>query len=209
MCIAGPIKVLSVDDHALIRDGIKFALQFQDDMMLVGEAANGQEAIDLFRAHKPDVTLMDLQMPVMSGIDAILAIRDESPSARVIVLTSYSGDAQAVRALKAGAVGYLMKGMLGKELVDTIRYVHSGGHRISPQIADEIAEHTGTDTLTGREIEVLQTVSAGCSNKIVAAQLGIAEDTVKTHMKSILDKLYANDRTHAVLIAIKRGFLSA
>jgi|ERR1700722_358678 DNA-binding NarL/FixJ family response regulator len=209
MGIAGPIKVLSVDDHALIRDGIKFALQFQDDMMLVGEAANGQEAIDLFRAHKPDVTLMDLQMPVMNGIDAILAIRDESPSARVIVLTSYSGDAQAVRALKAGAVGYLMKGMLGKELVDTIRCVHSGGHRISPQIADEIAEHAGTDTLTGREIEVLQTVSAGCSNKIVAAQLGIAEDTVKTHMKSILDKLYANDRTHAVLIAIKRGFLSA
>jgi len=207
MPISGPIRILSVDDHTLIRDGIAFALQHQKDMLLVGAAKNGREAIDLFRAHKPDITLMDLQMPIMNGLDAILAIRQESPSARIIVLTSYSGDAQAIRALKAGAAGYLLKSMLGTELVDTIRCVHSGGHRISAEVAAEIVEYTGTDSLTGREIEVLQTVSAGCSNKIVAAQLGIAEDTVKTHMKSILGKLYANDRTHAILIAIKRGFI--
>jgi DNA-binding NarL/FixJ family response regulator len=207
MPLSGPIRVLSVDDHTLIRDGIAFALQQQKDMVLVAAAKNGREAVELFRANKPDITLMDLQMPVMNGLDAILAIRRESPSARIIVLTSYSGDAQAIRALKAGAAGYLLKSMLGTELVDTIRWVHAGGHRISAEVAAEIAEYTGTDSLTGREIEVLETVSAGCSNKIVAAQLGIAEDTVKTHMKSILGKLYANDRTHAILIAIKRGFV--
>jgi DNA-binding NarL/FixJ family response regulator len=207
MASSGPIRVLSVDDHTLIRDGIAFALQNQEDMLLVGAAKNGREAIDLFRQHKPEITLMDLQMPGMNGLDAILAIRQELPSARIIVLTSYSGDAQAIRALKAGAAGYLLKSMLGTELIDTIRCVHAGGHWISAEVAAEIAEYTGTDSLTGREIEVLQTVSAGCSNKIVAIQLGIAEDTVKTHMKSILGKLYANDRTHAILIAIKRGFL--
>jgi DNA-binding NarL/FixJ family response regulator len=203
-----PIKILSVDDHPLIRDGIAFAVRAQPDMSLVAEAKDGQEAIELFGRHRPDVTLMDLQMPVMSGMDAILAIRREWPSAKIVVLTTYSGDVQAVRALKAGAVGYLLKGMLRRELLDTIRCVHAGGRRIPPQIAAEISEYVETDFLTGREIEVLRKISAGCSNKLVAVELGIAEDTVKTHMKNILGKLNANDRTHAVLTAIKRGFLN-
>jgi DNA-binding NarL/FixJ family response regulator len=201
------IRILSVDDHPLIHDGIAFALQAQSDMVLVAEAVNGRDAIDLFRTHRPDVTLMDLQMPVMSGVDAILAIRREDPAARMIALTTYSGDVQVSRALKAGASAYLLKSMMGKELIDTIRCVHSGGRRIPPQIASEMAEYMSADDLTHREIEILQTISGGCSNKVVAAELGIAEDTVKTHVKNILGKLRANDRTHAVLIALKRGFL--
>lgn len=204
-----PIRILCVDDHPLIRDGIAFALRAQPDMELVAEATNGQEAVDLFRQHRPDITLMDLQMPVMNGIDAILGIRRDCPQARIIVLTTYSGDVQAVRAIKAGAAGYLLKSMLRKDLVETIHAVHAGRRRIPPEIAQEIAEFVNADTLTDREVDVLRCIAQGSSNKIVAANLGISEDTVKSHMKSILAKLNANDRTHAVLIAMRRGFLDA
>lgn len=202
-----PIRVLTVDDHPLLREGIAAVLEGQQDMVLVAEATNGHEAIESFRAHRPDVTLMDLQMPEMSGIDAIIAIRREFPQARIVVLTTYSGDAQAVRAFRAGASGYLLKGMLRKELVDTIRAVHAGQRRIPPEIAAEIAEHHTDDALTDREIEVLKHVAAGKANKIVAAELAITEETVKAHMRSILAKLAANDRTHAVTISLKRGII--
>lgn len=201
------IKVLCVDDHPLVRDGIAFALEQHESMELVGEATNGVEALAEFRRCRPDVTLMDLRMPKMNGIDATIAIRREFPCARIVVLTTYSGDIQASRALKAGAVGYLLKGTLRKELIDTIRVVHSGRRRIPPEIASEIAEHVSADELTVRETEVLRRVADGCSNKIVADGLSISEDTVKGHIKSILSKLQANDRTHAVTIAMKRGFL--
>ena len=203
------IRVLCVDDHPLIRDGIAFALQTQSDMELVAEATNGREAIQAFRQFRPDVTLMDLQMPEMNGIDAMLAIRGEFPNARIIVLTTYSGDVQATRALKAGAVGYIIKGMLRTDLIDTIRGVNLGQRRIPHEVASGIAEHVSADALSAREIEVLRAVGSGCSNKIVADRLHISEDTVKGHMKNILAKLQANDRTHAVLIAMKRGFLDA
>jgi DNA-binding NarL/FixJ family response regulator len=175
-------------------------------MLLVGQAFDGEEALRLFREHRPDVTLMDLQMPGMSGLAAIEAIRKDFPRARIIVLTTYSGDVQAARALKAGAAGYLLKGMLRNDLINTIRTVHAGGRRIPPEIASELAEHISADALSSREIEVLRSVATGHSNKLVADELSITEDTVKGHMKSILSKLGANDRTHAVLIAIKRGF---
>jgi DNA-binding NarL/FixJ family response regulator len=176
-------------------------------MEYVGGAKNGVEAIEAFRTYRPDVTLMDLQMPQMNGIDAIAAIRNEFPQARIVVLTTYSGDIQASRALKAGAVGYLLKGMLRNDLIDTIRCVHAGQRRIPPQIAAEIAEHFTADALSARELEVLRCVAAGHSNKIVADRLFISQDTVKGHMKSVFAKLQANDRTHAVMIAMKRGFL--
>jgi DNA-binding NarL/FixJ family response regulator len=190
-----------------MRDGIAFALQSQKDMELVGQAVDGEEALTLFRELRPDITLMDLQMPGMNGIATIEAIRKEFPKARIVVLTTYSGDVQASRALKAGALGYLLKSMLRTELLGTIRTVHAGGRRIPPEIASELAEHISADALSQREVEVLRSVAAGNSNKIVADELSITEDTVKGHMKSILSKLGANDRTHAVLIAIKRGFL--
>ena len=205
--MSAPIRVLCVDDHPLIRDGVAYALQSQKDMLLVGQAVDGEEALRLFCEQRPDVTLMDLQMPGMSGIAAIEAIRNDFPRARIIVLTTYSGDVQAARALKAGAAGYLLKGMLRNDLINTIRTVHAGGRRIPPEIALELAEHLSADALSSREIEVLRSVAAGHSNKLVADELSITEDTVKGHMKSILSKLGANDRTHAVLIAIKRGFL--
>jgi len=205
--ISSPIRVLCVDDHPLMRDGIAFALQSQKDMELVGQAVDGEEALTLFRELRPDITLMDLQMPGMNGIATIEAIRKEFPKARIVVLTTYSGDVQASRALKAGALGYLLKSMLRTELLGTIRTVHAGGRRIPPEIASELAEHISADALSQREVEVLRSVAAGNSNKIVADELSITEDTVKGHMKSILSKLGANDRTHAVLIAIKRGFL--
>lgn len=176
-------------------------------MNLVGEATTGREAIESFRRLLPDVTLMDLRMPDMSGIEAISVIRSEFPSARIVVLTTYAGDAQALGALKAGASGYLLKNMLRKDLLETIRAVHAGKRRIPPEIASDIAEHAAEDSLTAREIEVLRGVAAGKSNKLIAAQLDISESTVKAHMKSILPKLDASDRTHAVMIALKRGIL--
>jgi len=204
---SGVIRVLAVDDHALVRDGISFSIQSEPDMEVVAEAATGQEAIDLFRLHRPDVTLMDLQMPGMNGIDAMLVIKEEFPSARIIVVTTYSGDVQAARALKAGAAGYLLKGTMRKELADTIRRVHAGQRRIPYEVAAGIAEHVNFDSLTAREVEVLRNVAAGSSNKRIGDSLGISEETVKGHMRNILSKLEANDRTHAVTIAMKRGFL--
>ncbi|MGB2665976.1 MAG: response regulator transcription factor [Candidatus Acidiferrum sp.] len=202
-----PISILTVDDHPMLREGIAAVLQGEADMVLVGEANNGREAIDQFRALRPDVTLMDLQMPQMNGLDTIMAIRKEFQQARIIVLTTYSGDVQAVRAFKAGAYGYLLKSMLRKELLETIRNVHAGRKRIPPEIAVEIAEHHTGDSLTEREIEVLRQVAAGNANKVVADHLAISEETVKAHMRSILSKLGANDRTHAVTIALKRGII--
>nr|WP_245818095.1 response regulator transcription factor [Granulicella rosea] len=199
------IKILCVDDHPLVRDGIAFALQLQSDMELVGEATDGLDAVSAFRRHRPDVTLMDLQMPNMNGVEATVKIREEFPNAKIIVLTTYSGDIQASRALKAGAVGYILKNMLRTELMDTIRRVYAGQRRIPAEIAQQIAEHISADELSAREIEVLRHVAGGCSNKVVADNLRLSEDTIKAHMRSILEKLQANDRTHAVTIAMRRG----
>jgi DNA-binding NarL/FixJ family response regulator len=201
------IRILTVDDHQLLREGIAAVLEGQEDMTLVAQASNGREAVESFRRLRPDVTLMDLRMPDMSGIEAITAIRAEFPDARIIVLTTYAGDAQAAAALKAGAAGYMLKNLVRKELIETIRAVHSGKRRIPPEIATEIAEHVADDALTHREVEVLRRVAAGKSNKLIAVELDISEGTVKTHMKSILPKLDASDRTHAVMIALKRGIL--
>jgi DNA-binding NarL/FixJ family response regulator len=201
------IRILSVDDHQLLREGIAAVLEGQSDMTLVGQASNGREAIESFRQHRPDVTLMDLRMPDMSGIEAITAIRSDFPMARIIVLTTYAGDVQAAGALRAGASGYLLKNLVRKELLETIRAVHAGKRRVPPEIATDIAEHVADDALTEREVEVLRRVAAGKSNKMIAAELDISEGTVKTHMKSILPKLDASDRTHAVMIALKRGIL--
>ena len=201
------IRVLAVDDHPLLREGIAAVLEGEADFELAAEATNGQEAVELFRIHRPDVTLMDLQMPGMNGIDAMMAIRSEFANARFIVLTTYQGDVQALRALKAGASGYLLKNMMRKELLETIRTVHSGRRRIPPEIAAELADHVTDDALSDREVDVLRRVATGNSNKIIASQLNVSEATVKGHMKSILTKLGANDRTHAVTIAMKRGFL--
>jgi len=201
------IRVLCVDDHPLLREGIAAVLEAQADMELAGEASNGGEAIASFKRHRPDVTLMDLRLPDMSGIDAITAIRAEFPAARIIVLTTYDGDAQALAALKAGAAGYLLKRTLRTDLLDTIRAVHLGKRRIPPDVATGIAEHATDDALTAREVEVLKGVAAGKSNKLIARELAVSEGTVKAHMKSILPKLKARDRTHAVMIAVKRGIL--
>ena len=201
------IRVLTVDDHQLLREGIAAVIEGQEDMTLVAQASNGREAVESFRRLRPDVTLMDLRMPDMSGIEAITAIRSEFRDARIVVLTTYAGDAQAAAALKAGAVGYLLKSLVRKELLETIRAVHAGKRRVPPEIATEIAEHVADDALTAREVEVLRRVAAGKSNKLIAAELDISEGTVKTHMKSILPKLDASDRTHAVMIALKRGIL--
>ena len=201
------IRILTVDDHPILRSGIAAELQAEEDIELVGEASNGIEAIASFRALRPDVTLMDLQMPLMNGLDAIVAIRTEFPDARFVVLTTYQGDVQALRALKAGAMGYLLKNMLRAELVDTIRTVYAGKRRIPKEIAAELAEHVTDDTLSEREIEILRRVAMGSSNKIIASHVGVSEATVKSHLRNILSKLGANDRTHAVTIAIKRGFI--
>ena len=207
MSMNTPIRIVTVDDHPMLREGIAAVLASEADMVLVGEASNGREGIEQFRAHRPDVTLMDLQMPVMNGTDAIIAIRKEFPDARIIVLTTYSGDVQAVRAFEAGAVGYLLKNLVRKELVETIRSVHSGKKRIPPEIAVGIAEHHADDALTEREIEVLKHVAAGNANKMVAYNLDLSEETIKAHMKNILSKLGAKDRTHAVTIALRRGII--
>jgi DNA-binding NarL/FixJ family response regulator len=201
------IRVLSVDDHALLRDGIAALIANQSDMELVAEASDGREAIEMFRKHHPDVTLMDLQMPEMSGIDAMSAIRNEFPEARIIVLTTYTGDAQVFRALQGGARAFLLKGLLRKELLDTIRAVHAGQKRLPPEIAAEIAEHATDDALSPREIEVLRLIAGGNANKEIAARLSVTEETVKGHVKNILAKLGASDRTHAVTIGLKRGFI--
>jgi DNA-binding NarL/FixJ family response regulator len=201
------IRVLSVDDHPLLREGIAALIGIQSDMQLIGEASNGREALEQFRIHHPDITLMDLQMPEMSGIDAISAIRGEFPGARIIVLTTYSGDFQISRALKAGARGYLLKGMLRQELLETIRAVHAGQKRLSSEAAAEIAEHATDDVLTPREIDVLRLIAKGNANKEIAGQLSLSEETVKGHVKNILAKLGVHDRTHAVTIGLKRGII--
>ena len=201
------IRILAVDDHPIVRQGIAGLVGIQTDMVLVGEASNGRDAIQQFRTHHPDITLMDLQMPEMSGIDAMGAIRAEFPEARIIVLTTYTGDVQVMRALKAGARAYLLKGLLRKELLETIRAVHAGQKRVPPEVAAQIAEHATDDALTSREIDVLRLISGGNANKEIAAQLSITEETVKGHVKGILAKLGANDRTHAVTIGLKRGII--
>jgi len=191
----------------MLREGIAAVLANEEDMLLVAQASNGREAVEQFRTHRPDVTLMDVQMPEVNGIDAILKIRAEFPEARIIVLTTYTGDAQAARAFKAGAAGYLLKNMVRKELIDTIRTVHAGKKRIPAEVAVEMAQHHSDDALTEREIQVLRQVAAGNANKMVAQLLHVSEETIKAHMKSILSKLGANDRTHAVTIAVKRGII--
>jgi DNA-binding NarL/FixJ family response regulator len=201
------IRVLSVDDHPLLRGGIAALIGNQTDMEVVAEAADGRESLEQFRKYRPDITLMDLQMPGMSGIDAISAIRAEFPEALIIVLTTHVGDVQVSRAFKAGARAYLLKSSLRNELLDTIRAVHFGQKRVSSEIAAQIAEHSADDALTPREIDVLRLVAKGNSNKRIAAQLSLTEETVKSHIRSILSKLQANDRTHAVAIAAKRGII--
>ena len=204
---SGPIRILTADDHALLRQGIAALVNAECDMKLIAEATNGQDAIEKFRLHRPDVTLMDLQMPALNGIEAIIGIRSEFPNARIIVLTTYTGDVQVLRALKAGARGYILKGHVHRELLDTIRAVHAGQKRIPPEVAAELAEHAVEDDLSSREIDVLRLIAAGNANKQIACQLSIAEETVKSHVTNILAKLGANDRTHAVTIGLKRGII--
>jgi len=204
---AAPIRVLTVDDHALLREGIAAVVQRQPDMQVVGEAGNGAEALAQFGRLVPDITLMDLQMPEMDGIDAIHAIRQLHPLARVLVLTTYKGDVQAWRALKAGAQGYLLKSSLRTDLLDAIRCVHGGGRWLPPEVATELAQHVLDAALTAREVEVLDRVAVGQSNREIGAQLSVTEEAIKARIKSILAKLGARDRTHAVAIALKRGII--
>jgi DNA-binding NarL/FixJ family response regulator len=206
---AGPnsIRILAVDDHPMLREGIASLVASQSDMELVAEASTGREALEQFRNHQPDLTLMDLQMPDMDGIEAMAAIRDEFPEARIIVLTTYKGDVQVLRALKAGARAYLLKGLLRKELLETIRAVHKGEKRIPPEVAAVLADHVVDESLTSREIDVLRLIAGGNANKLIADQLSITEETVKGYVKNILSKLGASDRTHAVTVALKRGII--
>jgi DNA-binding NarL/FixJ family response regulator len=201
------IKVLVVDDHPLMRAGLSSEINVQSDMRVVAEASNGEQAIECFRAHRPDITLMDIRMPGMNGIEAVSRIRDEFWNARIIILTTAAGDIQALRAFQAGAMGYLLKNLLRTELTDTIRIVYSGRKRIPPQIAQLMAEHATDDEITPRELEVLRSISEGKANKIIASDLSISEHTVKNHIKSILSKLNASDRTGAVMIALRRGYI--
>jgi len=203
-----PIRVMAVDDHAVLREGIAALVISQPDMQIVAEASNGAEAIALHAIHQPHVTLMDLALPDIGGVEAIIAIRERTQNARFVILTTFKGDVQALRALKAGATGYVLKSMLRTELLEAIRTVHRGGKHIPAEISFEIAAHAFEESLSTREMEVLRCVAEGCSNKIVANTLLISEDTVKNHMRSILSKLGANDRTHAVTIAVRRGFLN-
>jgi DNA-binding NarL/FixJ family response regulator len=204
---SSPIRILTVDDHPIVRQGIAGLIANQSDMTLVGEAANGREAIEQFRARRPDVTLMDLQMPEMSGLDALNAIRGEFPEARIIVLTTYDGDVQVLRAIKAGARAYLLKNSLHKELLETIRAVHAGKKALSPEASYQIAEHSTDDALTPAEIRVLRLIAEGNGNKEIAAQLSVSEETVKGQVRNILLKLGANDRTHAAMIGLRRGII--
>jgi DNA-binding NarL/FixJ family response regulator len=201
------IRILSVDDHPVVRGGIATLIATQPDMTVVAEASNGREAIEQFRRHRPDIGLMDLQMPDLNGLDAIIAIRAEFPEARIIVLTTYEGDVQALRALQAGARGYLLKNVLHKELLDTIRAVHAGKKAISPEMSYELAEHAMDDALTTAEVDVLRLIAAGKANKEIADLLSVTEATVKGRVKNILSKLGADDRTHAAMIAVKRGII--
>ena len=206
---AGPnsIRILAVDDHPLVRQGISGLVDGQPDMKLVGEAPNGREAIQQFRAQHPDITLMDIQMPVMSGLDALIAIRGEAPEARIIMLTTYAGDAQVLRAIKAGARGYLLKSSLHEELLGTIRAVHAGKKAISADASYELAEHAAEDVLTPAEIRVLRLIAQGNANKEIAEQLSVSEETVKGQVRNILSKLGAKDRTQAAMIGVKRGII--
>ena len=204
---SSPIRILVVDDHPLLREGIAALVGGQSDMTLVAECSNGREAVRAFRTHRPDVTLMDLQMPEMSGLDAIGTIRGEFPDARIMVLTTYRGDVQVVRALQAGARAYLLKNHVHKELLDTIRAVHAGKKMLSPEASCELAEHATDDALTKAEIDVLRLIAAGNANKQIADQLSITEETVKGRVRNILSKLGANDRTHAAMIGLKRGII--
>jgi DNA-binding NarL/FixJ family response regulator len=201
------IRILTIDDHTLLRAGIWAVIQDEQDMVVVGEGSNGRDAIERFRSLLPDVTLMDLQMPDMNGIEAIASIRREHPQARIIVLTTYGGDVLARRALKGGATGYILKSMIRRDLLEAIRTVHAGRRYIPAQVAAELAEHYAEDDLSDREVEVLREAAAGASNKVIASHLSITEATVKAHMKSIMLKLGASDRTHAVGIATARGYL--
>ena len=201
------IRILAVDDHVLVREGIAVLLSNEPDMALVAEASNGREAIQQFRAHRPDITLMDLQMPEINGLDAIISIRGEFPEAKIIVLTTYKGDVQILRALKAGARGYLLKNTIHSELLNTIRAVHAGKKALSAEASYEIAEHATDDALTPAEINVLRLIAAGNANKQIADQLSITEETVKGRVKNILSKLGANDRTQAAMIGLKRGII--
>jgi len=207
MTSSTPIRILTVDDHPVVRDGIASLVGVQPDMTVIAEAANGRDAVQQFRTHRPDVTLMDIQMPEMNGLDALIAIRAEFPDARVIVLTTYEGDVHIVRALKAGAQGYLLKNTLHSDLLQTIRVVHAGKRSLSPEASFQFAQHLNDQALTPAEVVVLRLIAAGNANKQIADQLGITEDTVKGRVKSILSKLDANDRTHAAIIGLKRGII--
>jgi DNA-binding NarL/FixJ family response regulator len=207
MSTSSSIRILTVDDHPLFREGIASLIATQPDMRVVAEGSNGREAIQHFRAHRPDVTLMDLQMPEMNGLEATITIRGEFPDARIIVLTTYTGDVQVLRAMQAGARAYLLKTLLDKELLATIRAVHSGKKTLSPEASYQLAEHATDDTLTPAEVDVLRLIAAGNANKQIAAHLSVTEDTVKGRVKNILSKLGANDRTHAAIIGVKRGII--
>jgi DNA-binding NarL/FixJ family response regulator len=204
-----PIRILVVDDHPVVRQGVAGLVGGQPDMSIVGQASNGREAIKQFRTHHPDIVLMDLQMPEMNGLDALMAIRDEAPEARIIVLTTYTGDAQVLRAIKAGARGYLLKSALHKDLLDAIRAVHSGRKSLSPEASYELAEHAADDSLTPAEVRVLRLIAQGNANKEIADQLSVSEETVKGQVRNILSKLSAKDRTHAAMIGLKRGIIEA
>lgn len=204
-----PIRVMIADDHPLLREGIAALIGSQSDMRLVAEAETGREAVERFRTVRPDVTVLDIQMPKMNGIEALIAIRDEFPAAKVIILTTYEGDALAQRALKAGAYAYVLKSLVRQELFETIRAVRSGKKRIHPEVAASLAAHVGEDELSERELEVLKLAAAGNSNKQIGARLSISEHTIKGHMKRITEKLGANDRTHAVMLALGRGILTS